>query len=294
MSIAENVARILADIERAAIAAGRDPKEITLCAATKMNDADRVRQAIAKTIDCQSIINDSYGGAGMESDTIYYPGFLGSEVKGDAYEQDQIGAAALLTECGFTDKDENGYLEDKNGKEIYENESVIDFTNHGLSKYLIKLSPLVSAGDERVIGSYFHVLNDVERIGDHAENFHEIGVQMENENLRFSDAALEEIKKMQGKISHMFEIASEAFESVNGTHLSQLTALENEVDEMKRELSANHFERLADGKCQVELSAYFFSTIAGLERVADHLINVGYSVLNPTGSQSEARKEALV
>ena len=183
---------------------------------------------------------------------------------------------------------------DKNGKAIYENESVIDFTNHGLSKYLIKLSSLVSAGDERVIGSYFHVLNDVERIGDHAENFHEIGVQMERESLRFSDAALAEIKNMQHKVSHMFEIASEAFEGTDGSHLSQLTALENEVDEMKRSLSANHFERLADGKCKVELSAYFFSTIAGLERVADHLINVGYSVLNPTGSQSEARKEALV
>ena len=52
MSIAENVAKILSDIEQAAIAAGRDPKEITLCAATKMNDADRVRQAIAAGVKC--------------------------------------------------------------------------------------------------------------------------------------------------------------------------------------------------------------------------------------------------
>ena len=52
MSIAENVAKILADIEKAAIAAGRGPKEITLCAATKMNDADRVREAIAAGIRC--------------------------------------------------------------------------------------------------------------------------------------------------------------------------------------------------------------------------------------------------
>ncbi len=52
MSIAENVARILADIEKAALAAGRDPKEITLCAATKMNDADRVRTAIAAGVRC--------------------------------------------------------------------------------------------------------------------------------------------------------------------------------------------------------------------------------------------------
>ena len=52
MSIAENVAKILADIEKAAIAAGRDPKEITLCAATKMNDAARVREAIAAGVRC--------------------------------------------------------------------------------------------------------------------------------------------------------------------------------------------------------------------------------------------------
>ena len=52
MSIAENVAKVLADIEKAALAAGRDPKEITLCAATKMNDASRVREAIAAGIRC--------------------------------------------------------------------------------------------------------------------------------------------------------------------------------------------------------------------------------------------------
>ncbi len=52
MSIAENVARVLADIEQAALVAGRDPKEITLCAATKMNDATRVREAIAAGVRC--------------------------------------------------------------------------------------------------------------------------------------------------------------------------------------------------------------------------------------------------
>ena len=52
MSIAENVAQIRAQIAEAAIAAGRDPKEILLCAATKMNDADAIRQAIAAGVDC--------------------------------------------------------------------------------------------------------------------------------------------------------------------------------------------------------------------------------------------------
>ena len=52
MSIAENIAAIRAQIVDAAIAAGRDPKEILLCAATKMNDAEAVRQAIAAGVDC--------------------------------------------------------------------------------------------------------------------------------------------------------------------------------------------------------------------------------------------------
>ena len=52
MSIAENVARIRAEMEEAAIACGRDPKSVLLCAATKMNGADTVRQAIAAGVDC--------------------------------------------------------------------------------------------------------------------------------------------------------------------------------------------------------------------------------------------------
>ena len=51
MSIAENVAAIRAAMESAARDAGRDPKEIKLCAATKMNDAAAVRQAIAAGVD---------------------------------------------------------------------------------------------------------------------------------------------------------------------------------------------------------------------------------------------------
>ena len=51
MSIAENVARVRAEMEAAALACGRNPKDILLCAATKMNDADAVRQAIAAGVD---------------------------------------------------------------------------------------------------------------------------------------------------------------------------------------------------------------------------------------------------
>ncbi len=175
--------------------------------------------------------------------------------------------------------------------EIKEKEKVINFTNHALTRYLIKLSALVDATQEKTIGSYFHVLNDLERIGDHAENFHEIAVEMQSTGLQFSDSAIGDLEEMQQKVLHMFELAAETFDDAQTDRLKQLTELENQVDGMKRSLSESHYTRLAEGHCKVELSPYFTSTIAGLERVADHLINVGYSILDPTGSQSASKKQ---
>lgn len=179
---------------------------------------------------------------------------------------------------------------DKYSETVGEKEEIIDFTNNSLTKYLINLSPLVDVHEERKIGAYFHVLNDLERIGDHADNFYEIGVEMKEKDLTFSGTAIAEIKEMSGKVMQMFDIATQAFETLNSSRLNELTALENEVDGLKRQLTDSHYQRLAEGQCRVELSPYFSSVVVGLERVADHLVNVGYSVLNPTGSQSEARK----
>lgn len=180
---------------------------------------------------------------------------------------------------------ESGSLE--YGERISKNERIIDFTNSTLTKFLIKLSPNVEQSDEKVIGAYFHVLNDLERIGDHAENFHEIGAEMKQKQIAFSDKAKGELGAMRDSVMEMFSISKVAFENRNSEGLPALTALENQVDGMKRELTAKHFSRLAEGNCQMELSPYYSSVVVGLERVADHLVNVGYSILNPTGSQKE-------
>ncbi len=174
-----------------------------------------------------------------------------------------------------------------NAEKVVENEAIIDFTNGALTRFLIKLSSTIEGSDEVIIGSYFHVLNDLERIGDHAENFYEIGAEMADKELVFSDTAVDEIKGMCGVVSQMFEISKDAFENLNGDRLHELLVLEEKVDEMKKTLTARHFARLAEGNCSVDHSPYFSSTVAGLERVADHLINVGYSIINPIGSEKE-------
>ena len=168
---------------------------------------------------------------------------------------------------------------------IRDNEKIIDFTNASLTKFLIKLSPSVEQSDERVIGSYFHVLNDLERIGDHAENFTDIYKEKLAKKLEFSDKGKQEIEFMQSRVLEMLSISMDAFHNLNTENLTQLTELENEVDGLKKSIMADHFARLSSGGCNTEVSPYFSSTVAGLERVADHLVNVGFSIVNPIGSQ---------
>ena len=175
----------------------------------------------------------------------------------------------------------------KNGDKITENEAVIDFTNGALTRFLIKLSSTVEQSDEQVIGSYFHVLNDLERIGDHAENFYEIVAEMSSKKIAFSQKAKEDMQKMRMKVLEMMAISKDAFDNLNKAELSKLADLEDEIDAMKKELTASHFFRLAEGDCSIEVSPYYSSTVVGLERVADHLVNVGYSIVNPVGSQKE-------
>ncbi len=177
----------------------------------------------------------------------------------------------------------------EHGETIRQNEAVIDFTNGALTKFLIDLSASVDQSDERVIGAYFHVLNDLERIGDHAENFYEIGEEMRQKQIVFSESAQGDIRQMCETVLRMFAISKDAFENRSRAHLPELTLLENEVDAMKKDLTTSHFNRLAEGNCRIEVSPYYSSAIVGLERVADHLVNVGYSIVNPTGSQKEAR-----
>ncbi len=174
----------------------------------------------------------------------------------------------------------------KNHDTIAENEEIINFTNSALTRFLIKLASEVDESDERTIGAYFHVLNDLERIGDHAENFHEIGEEIAGKELSFSDIAREDLRGLRKKVLRMFALSTEAFEKRDAGVLPELSTLEDEVDNLKKELTRDHFARLAEGNCKLELSPYYSSTVAGLERVADHLMNVGYSIKNPVGDDA--------
>ena len=171
-------------------------------------------------------------------------------------------------------------------EKVAENESIIDFTNGALTKFLINLSSTVEQSDEQVIGAYFHVLNDLERIGDHAENFHEIAAEMAQKELAFSENGQQDMGKMRETVLQMLAISKDAFDNLNKANLPELDKLEEKADCLKKALIAGHFARLAEGNCSMEVSPYYSSAVTGLERVADHLVNVGYSIISPVGDQA--------
>jgi len=170
-------------------------------------------------------------------------------------------------------------------KEIEDREETIDYINNEISDYLIKLSAHANLEDEAKIGAYYHVINDIERIGDHAYNFLEMAKKLKNEDLDFSNVAKKEFLEFSDILKEMFVLADEIFLEKSVDELEKLHNLEDQTDRLKDELSTAHFERIKHNECKNELSPFHSTLLSELERVADHLTNIGYSVVNPTGDE---------
>ena len=168
---------------------------------------------------------------------------------------------------------------------VPENEDTIDYINNKITEYLIALSNRVDNEGSKVVGSYFHVINDIERVGDHAYNFYETGKNMEENDIHFSDVAKEELDKLFVLVINMIDLSKEIFVSHDINKLSYLHRLENDSDDLSRDIRDNHYKRISRNECSGEASDIFATLVSELERVADHLTNVGYSVVNPTGDE---------
>ena len=178
-----------------------------------------------------------------------------------------------------------------NDKVIIETEDKIDYINNKLTDFMIELTHTVSMDEEKILGSYFHVVNDVERIGDHAYNFYEQSVKMVDKDLAFSDTAKKEFGEMFEVVEKMFELSFMIFDNGTRVNLKKLHDLESKTDELKNKLSSAHYERIQKNMCKMENSPFYTTLVSELERVADHLVNVGYSIVNPIGDDLYATKK---
>ena len=178
-----------------------------------------------------------------------------------------------------------------NDKDIIETEDKIDYINNQITAFLIELTNKVSDHDEVLLGSYFHVINDIERVGDHAYNFYESSLRMVDNDLAFSEVARKEFQEMYNVIDKMFDLAYAIFDNGTRVNLKKLHDLEDQTDGLKNKLSSAHYERIQNNTCKMENSPFYTSLVSELERVADHLVNIGYSIVNPTGDDIFAKAQ---
>ncbi len=163
---------------------------------------------------------------------------------------------------------------------VYETEKQIDFLSHELTDYLVKINQLqLPVVDAKRIGGLFHVVIDIERIGDHAENIADFAVKIKEENLSITKKGSKEILEMHQKTMEILAKALEMFVTLDEKNLPDILALEDSIDQMERELQQNHVKRMGKGKCSPMAGIIFTDLVTGLERVADHATNIALSIL---------------
>lgn len=169
-------------------------------------------------------------------------------------------------------------LDEESIQEVYEVEENIDFLSHAISDYLVKINQAtLPIEDLRSIGALFHVVNDIERIGDHAENIADAAKVRLDTGVDFSKDAQAELGMMLDMVNTLLRFSIEMFVKSSDEHEEDIRNLEDAIDEKEKELQQKHLNRLTNNECTPEAGVLFSDIISGLERVADHASNIAFA-----------------
>ena len=175
--------------------------------------------------------------------------------------------------------------------EIYDREREIDFLSKEITDYLVAVNQYeLPLGDSARIGGLFHVVNDVERIGDYAVNIVESAMSKVEKKIQISEIGHEQIAKMYQKVLRIYDESIEMFVTMKQENLKDILALENEIDRMEIDLQKGHVKRLAKGECSPEAGLIYTDLTTGLERIADHCTNIAFSILPEDPEEEEGKK----
>ena len=164
-------------------------------------------------------------------------------------------------------------------EKVKENEEKLNYLNKAITSYITKLmSKDLTVTDDGKIASYYHVVSDLERVGDYAENIMEYAVKLIEEDVKLSSEAVKELQAMKDKINELFDLSIKAFNERNLNYLDKIYELEEEIDDITDSLGDMHLDRLKKGLCNARSGSTYLQTISNLERVADHIYNVAFSI----------------
>ena len=170
-------------------------------------------------------------------------------------------------------------LDEEDINEVYEVEKNINFLNHAITNYLVKINQTnLPIEDLKSIGALFHVVNDIERIGDHAVNVADNARTRKEKELSFSKEAQFEMGKMMDKVNTIIRYSIEMFAEGKYEHMTAISVLEDEIDHLERELQQAHIDRLTRDECTPDAGMLYSDIVSGLERVADHAVNIAFAI----------------
>ena len=161
---------------------------------------------------------------------------------------------------------------------VTETEDMIDTLNREISQYISKILVYNNCSqDVAALEEYFLITGNAERIGDHALNIGEYVNVICDKSLTFSSSAREEIHHMQDiNIKALNQILHQDFKDT-ASWLSEIAAMEQQMDDMRDTYRENHLNRMRKGECSEESCMLFSELLTDFERIGDHILNIAQS-----------------
>ena len=164
---------------------------------------------------------------------------------------------------------------------VEKNEKVIDYLTSEITRYIVKINGLdILDSDRKTMGVMYSAIQDIERIGDHAENITECAREMMEKKMKFSDEALEEMHNLDEMVTKLIDEGFTLFkaQSMDFDLAKSIIETESSLDSHVKIYKFNHIRRMNDGVCSAENGTVFLDMLTILERVGDHANNVAFSI----------------
>lgn len=164
---------------------------------------------------------------------------------------------------------------------ISRDEVIVDDLQEQITFYLSALlsqNTLTEAQSHRLAG-LLHIVSDVERVGDHANNIAKLAEKKNSEQLQFSEIALNEIELLFGKSFDLYSKSCQAFSDDKPDLAKQILNREDSIDKLEEELRQNHIHRLNQGKCWPSSGVVYVEMLSNLQRIAAHSANIASATL---------------
>ena len=166
-------------------------------------------------------------------------------------------------------------------KHIEQTEEIIDGLEKEIYTYLAELSQHSMTREQSIqVGSLMSATNDLERIGDHAENIMQLSEIMIDQGTRFSTPAVAEISSLYEQVDEMLGKAIDSLKLNDQVIAEMVIKEENEVDLREKDLRNRHIERINSQKCIPAAGVIYLDILSNLERIADHANNIAGLVVD--------------